>query len=347
MGRRSTHGERTIHDEREPLATVRARPGSGAGTASCVRCLPLASEWNASRTRHNPGRVLRQCGHLGLGTTSPAIFDNNGVPVWWAPKTSTLLAEPVTPKLAWTKTDNTAAEDGLLRTAPSCALTTFGQILRPTCVAARQRRLVMVTNVTARRRRLRRLLVQSGRRRPRDPDSSRPRATWCGRGMPPCTAPFTRGNGSAMACPGLVFSPYETRSTGTQIRGGTRHRDSGSVTSTPSTPSTKRRANWKRAARPRPDLTGVDDPVFTGGQPLRRHARRPPVRRRRRDALRQRIRTRPHTVPCAPDRRGRRHRHHGRAAERPRPSCPPRSAAGVPAGSTAATGSLGGVARTR
>ncbi len=99
-----------------------------APAAYFVRCLPLDfPEWNASRTGATQAEYYVSAVISGSSGNYPAVFDNNGVPVWWAPKTSTLFADRfANGNLAWTKTDNSAAEERSLDGALVRTITTSG-----------------------------------------------------------------------------------------------------------------------------------------------------------------------------------------------------------------------------
>ena len=79
-----------------------------------MRCVPPDfPEWTASRTGPTQAEYYITAGGLAAdGNNYPAIFDNNGVPIWWAPRTRTLFAELLGDgNMAWTKTDGTPIEE--------------------------------------------------------------------------------------------------------------------------------------------------------------------------------------------------------------------------------------------
>ena len=78
-----------------------------------VRCLPLDFlDWTASRTGTTQAEYYISAVITGTPANYPAIFDNDGVPIWWAPKTQTLFAELLpNGNVGWTKTDATPAEE--------------------------------------------------------------------------------------------------------------------------------------------------------------------------------------------------------------------------------------------
>jgi hypothetical protein len=78
-----------------------------------VRCLPLDfPAWSASRTGTTQADYYISATIFGSTGNYPAVFDNDGVPVWWGPKTATIFAELLpNGNFAWTKTDATPAEE--------------------------------------------------------------------------------------------------------------------------------------------------------------------------------------------------------------------------------------------
>ena len=114
VGRRPAGNEWPVHRERDSLdgsgihAFVVQAPAQ-APTTYFVRCLPLDfPAWSTSRTGTTQAEYYITAAIFGSDGNYPAIFDNDGVPVWWGPKTATLFAELLPDgNLAWTKTDDT------------------------------------------------------------------------------------------------------------------------------------------------------------------------------------------------------------------------------------------------
>jgi hypothetical protein len=101
---------------------------SQAPTEYFIRCLPLDfPQWTASRTGTTQAEYYLTAGPVGSPGNYPAIFDNNGVPIWWGPKTLTLFAELLpNGNLAWTKTDSSPAEERTLNGALVSSISTSG-----------------------------------------------------------------------------------------------------------------------------------------------------------------------------------------------------------------------------
>ena len=105
--------------------TIVVQVPSQAPAVHFVRCLPLDyPNWTASRTGTTQAEYYITPHSLVRGTY-PTIFDNDGVPVWWAPKTATLFAELLPDgNVAWTKTDSSPAEERRLDGALVASITT-------------------------------------------------------------------------------------------------------------------------------------------------------------------------------------------------------------------------------
>ena len=101
-----------------------------APTTYFVRCLPLDfPAWSASRTGTTQAEYYISAPIFGSGGNYPAIFDNDGVPVWWGPKTATLFTELLPDgNVAWTKTDATPAEERRLDGSLVGTITTSGGV---------------------------------------------------------------------------------------------------------------------------------------------------------------------------------------------------------------------------
>lgn len=94
--------------------TIVVQPVLQAPTDYFVRCLPLDFPgWTASRTGTTQAEYYITAPITSdPAGTYPAIFDSDGVPVWWGPKTATLFAELLPDRnLAWTKSDGTPADE--------------------------------------------------------------------------------------------------------------------------------------------------------------------------------------------------------------------------------------------
>ena len=94
---------------------TRRRDGRGraaplSASTYYVRCLPTDFPvWTATRTGKTQAQWYVTVPITGTGGY-PTIFDNDGVPVWWAPKGMTLYAELLADgDVAWTKSDATPA----------------------------------------------------------------------------------------------------------------------------------------------------------------------------------------------------------------------------------------------
>ncbi len=91
--------------------TIVTQVGSATPSTSYVRCLPTDfPSWTASRTGTTQAEFYLSA-PIAFAPTYPTIFDNNGVPVWWGPKTNTVFFELLgNGDVAWTKSDQTPAE---------------------------------------------------------------------------------------------------------------------------------------------------------------------------------------------------------------------------------------------
>ena len=116
------------------LVTHVRQTGSAPAAASVyyVRCLPTdCPSWAATRMGTTQAEWYLTVPISGTGSGPgagyPAIFDNDGVPVWWGPKTNTPFAELLPDgNVAWTKSDGTPAEERRLDGALVRTITTSG-----------------------------------------------------------------------------------------------------------------------------------------------------------------------------------------------------------------------------
>ncbi len=82
--------------------TLVVRSSSGT-TTHHVRCLPGDfPAWTAQRTGTPQAEWYVTNANIGItGANYPTVFDTNGVPVWWGPKTAQFLTLPVNGNIAW------------------------------------------------------------------------------------------------------------------------------------------------------------------------------------------------------------------------------------------------------
>lgn len=110
---------------------ARARTG-GADQTYYVRCLPTDyPDFTATRTGRTQAAFYVTVPIAGSGSGPgvgyPTIFDSDGVPMWWGPKTSTPFTELLGDgDIAWTKSDGTPAEERRLDGALVATTTTQG-----------------------------------------------------------------------------------------------------------------------------------------------------------------------------------------------------------------------------
>jgi hypothetical protein len=72
-------------------------------TTHHVRCLPGDfPAWSSQRTGATQAEWYVTAAAVGItGANYPVVFDNNGVPVWWGPKTAQFFTLPLNGNIAW------------------------------------------------------------------------------------------------------------------------------------------------------------------------------------------------------------------------------------------------------
>jgi hypothetical protein len=95
--------------------TIVDQPATASEHTFHVRCLPLDFfGWTASRTGETQAEYYLMTPYVGPFSYA-AIYDHNGVPIWWAPPTDTIFAKLfANGDVAWTKMDGTAGEERTL-----------------------------------------------------------------------------------------------------------------------------------------------------------------------------------------------------------------------------------------